>query len=84
MSTTRRIAAGLTIAAVALTPAAALAKNGADDVPGADDHGAQRAEDHGVQRPDDHGARRADDAKRADDRPHAGHHRGRHRARHDG
>jgi hypothetical protein len=42
MLSTRTFALGLAVAAVALTPAAALAKNGADDGPlhAADDHGA--------------------------------------------
>jgi hypothetical protein len=41
MLSTRTLALGLAVAAVALTPAAALAKNGADDGPlhAADDHG---------------------------------------------
>jgi hypothetical protein len=41
MLSTRTLALGLAVAAVALTPAAALAKNGADDAPlhAADDHG---------------------------------------------
>jgi hypothetical protein len=41
MISTRTLALGLAVAAVALTPAAALAKNGADDGPlhAADDHG---------------------------------------------
>jgi hypothetical protein len=42
MLSTRTLALGLAVAAVALTPAAALAKHGADDGPlhAADDHGA--------------------------------------------
>jgi hypothetical protein len=52
MLTTRTLALGLAVAAVALTPAAALAKNGADDGPlhAGDDHGAT------VEPGDDHGA----------------------------
>jgi hypothetical protein len=41
LTTTRRIALGLVVAAVALTPAAADARNGADDR-GGDDRGGQR------------------------------------------
>jgi hypothetical protein len=45
MLSTRTLALGLAVAAVALTPAAALAKNGADDGPAhaGDDHGATLA-----------------------------------------
>jgi hypothetical protein len=54
LRTTRTFALGLAVAAVALTPAAALAKNGADDGPlhAADDHGAtvEPGDDKGGQR----------------------------------
>ena len=52
MLSTRTLALGLAVAAVALTPAAALAKHGADDGPlhAADDHGAT------VEPGDDNGA----------------------------
>jgi len=43
MLTTRTIASALAIAALALTPAAALAKHGADDAPG-DDRGSTQVE----------------------------------------
>jgi hypothetical protein len=62
MLSTRTLALGLAVAAVALTPAAALAKNGADDGPlhAADDHGAtvEPGDDNGgaVQPGDDKGA----------------------------
>jgi hypothetical protein len=61
MLSTRTLALGLAVAAVALTPAAALAKNGADDGPlhAADDHGAtvEPGDDHGttVEPGDDNG-----------------------------
>jgi hypothetical protein len=38
----RNIALGLTVAAIAFTPGAALAKHGADDPVGSDDNGGQR------------------------------------------
>jgi hypothetical protein len=59
MLSTRTLALGLAVAAVALTPAAALAKNGADDGPlhAADDHGTT------VEPGDDNGGR-GDGAKR--------------------
>jgi hypothetical protein len=62
MLSTRTLALGLAVAAVALTPAAALAKNGADDGPlhAGDDHGAtvEPGDDHGatVEPGDDQGA----------------------------
>jgi hypothetical protein len=52
MLSTRTLALGLAVAAVALTPAAALARNGADDGPlhAADDHGTtvEPGDDHGM------------------------------------
>jgi hypothetical protein len=69
MLSTRTFALGLAVAAVALTPAAALAKNGADDGPlhAGDDHGAtvEPGDDNGgaVEAGDDNGGRR-DGAKR--------------------
>jgi hypothetical protein len=79
MLSTRTLALSFAVAAVALTPAAALAKNGADDGPlhAADDHGAtvepgddnggavEAGDDNGgtVEPGDDNGGRR-DDAKR--------------------
>jgi hypothetical protein len=63
MLSTRTFALGLAIAAVALTPAAALAKNGADDGPlhAADDHGAtvEPGDDNGgaLEAGDDNGGR---------------------------
>jgi hypothetical protein len=55
MLSTRTIALGLAVAAVALTPAAALARNGADDGP------AHAGDDHGgaVQPGDDKGGSRS-------------------------
>ena len=45
MSSTRSITLSLALASMALTPAAALARNGADDNPNVrDNHGAQRAD----------------------------------------
>ena len=61
MLSTRTLALGLAVAAVALTPAAALAKHGADDGPlhAADDHGAavEPGDDNGgaLQAGDDNG-----------------------------
>jgi hypothetical protein len=43
MHTTRTIVVSLVLGLTALAPAAALAKHGADDPPGADDNGGQRA-----------------------------------------
>lgn len=55
MNTSRAIAISLVLAVTALAPAAAVARNGADDAPGsADDSGGLRAE----------GAKRGDRAKR--------------------
>jgi hypothetical protein len=61
MLSTRTLALGLAVAAVALTPAAALAKHGADDGPlhAGDDHGStvEPGDDHGstVEPGDDNG-----------------------------
>jgi hypothetical protein len=69
MLSIRTLALGLAVAAVAFTPAAALAKNGADDGPlhAADDHGAtvEPGDDKGgtVEPGDDKGGQR-DGAKR--------------------
>lgn len=65
MLNTRTLALGLAVAAVALTPAAALAKNGADDGPAhaGDDHGAtvEPGDDNGaaIQPGDDKGGSRS-------------------------
>jgi len=66
LTTTRTIALGLAIMATALTPAASLAKNGADDPPG-DDRGGQRT-GNSVEPGDDRGGQRtgSDDGARDD------------------
>jgi hypothetical protein len=71
MLSTRTLALGFAVAAVALTPAAALAKNGADDGPAhaGDDHGAtvEPGDDKGgaVQAGDDRGGQRSGGNRRA-------------------
>jgi len=66
LTTTRTLALGLAIAATALTPAASLAKHGADDPPG-DDRGGQRTGSDDSPGTDDKGGSRSK-SKRKDRR----------------